>query len=79
MCAMPRAIGRDLSDRSNCHYYFVVCESCFLIATILESREDYNLAYCPRCLGKEKISLISLSSDESIQCQFEFHGIYYRH
>jgi len=27
---MPSAIGQDLSDRSNCHYYFALCESCFL-------------------------------------------------
>lgn len=64
MCAMPSAIGQDLSDRSNCHYYFAVCESCFLISTILESHEDCNIAYCPRCLEKEKISLIPLSPDE---------------
>jgi hypothetical protein len=62
---MPGAIGQDLSDRSNCHYYFAVCESCFLIATILESYEDCNnIAYCPRCLEKEKLSLIPLSPDE---------------
>jgi hypothetical protein len=63
MCAMPRVIGQDLSDRSDC-YYFAVCESCFLIATILESREDCNIEYCPRCLEKEKLSLIPLSPDE---------------
>ncbi len=62
MSAMPRAIGQDLNDRSNCHYYFAVCESCFLIATILESREDCNMAYCPRCL--EKLSLIPVSIEE---------------
>lgn len=64
MSAMPRAIGQDLNDRSNCHYYFAVCESCFLIATILESSEDCNIAYCPRCLGNEKLSLIPLDPDE---------------
>jgi hypothetical protein len=64
MCAMPHAIGQDFSDRSNCHYYFAVCESCFLIATILESREDCSFAYCPRCLEKENLSLIPLSPDE---------------
>ena len=65
MCgAMPREMGRDLSDRSNCHYYFAVCESCFLVATILESREDYISAYCPRCLEREKLSLIPLGPDE---------------
>ena len=63
MSAMPRAIRQDLSDRRNC-CYFAVCESCFLIATILESREDYSTAFCPRCLGNEKLSLIPLSPDE---------------
>jgi hypothetical protein len=61
MSAMSRIIEKDLSDRSNC-CYFAVCESCFLIATILESREDCNIAYCPRCL--EKLSLIPLGPDE---------------
>ncbi len=63
---MPGALGKDLSDRSNCHYYFAVCESCFLIATILESSEDSNVvgSYCPRCLEKEKLSLIPLTPDE---------------
>ena len=61
---MLRAFGQDLSDRSNRCYYFAVCESCFLIATILESREDCNIVYCPRCLEKEKLSLIPLSPDE---------------
>ena len=63
MCAMSRAIEQDLSNRSNC-CYFAICESCFLIATILESREDCNFAYCPRCLEKEKLSLIPLSLEE---------------
>jgi hypothetical protein len=63
MCAMPRAIEQDLSNRSNC-CYFAICESCFLIATILESRDDCNIAYCPRCLEKEKLSLIPLSLEE---------------
>ena len=36
----------------------------FLIATILESRDDYNFAYCPRCLEKENLSLIPLSPHE---------------
>ena len=58
---MPRAIRQDLNDRRDCCYY-AVCESCLLVATILESREDYNIAYCPRCL--EKLSLIPLSLDE---------------
>ena len=62
MSAMSRTIGQDLSDRSSNCCYFAVCESCFLIATILESREDYNVAYCPRCL--EKLSLIPLRPDE---------------
>jgi hypothetical protein len=62
MGAIPRAIEQNLSDRSNCHYYFAVCESCFLIASILESREDYNVAYCPRCF--EKLSLVPLSPEE---------------
>ena len=63
MCgAMPRAMGRDLSDRTNYHYYFVVCESCFLISTVLESHEDGDVAYCPRCF--EKLSLIPASPDE---------------
>ena len=64
MSAASRAIGQDLSDRNNRHYYFAVCESCFLIATILESHEDYHIAYCPRCLEREKLSLIPLSHDE---------------
>jgi hypothetical protein len=63
MCAMSRAIEQDLSNRSNC-CYFAICESCFLIATILESRGDCNIAYCPRCLEKEKLSLIPLSLEE---------------
>jgi hypothetical protein len=63
MCAMSRTIEQDLSNRSNC-CYFAICESCFLIATILESREDCNIAYCPRCLEKEKLSLIPLSLEE---------------
>ena len=63
MCAMSRAIEQDLSNRSNC-CYFAICESCFLIATILESRDDCNIAYCPRCLEKEKLSLIPLSLEE---------------
>jgi hypothetical protein len=63
MCAMPRSIEQDLSNRKNC-CYFAVCESCLLIATILELREDYNIAYCPRCLEREKLSLIPLSPDE---------------
>jgi hypothetical protein len=61
---MPRAIGQDFSDRGNCQHYFAVCESCFLIATILESRDDYNFAYCPRCLEKENLSLIPVSPHE---------------
>jgi hypothetical protein len=61
---MSHAIGQDLSDRNNC-CYFAVCESCFLIATIVESRNDFNnIAYCPRCLEKEKLSLIPISPDE---------------
>ena len=64
MGAMPRAIEQDWSDRGNSHYYFAVCESCFLIGTILDSCEDYNIAYCPRCLEKEKLSLIPLSPAE---------------
>jgi hypothetical protein len=63
MCAMSHAIEQDLSNRSNC-CYFAICESCFLIATILESREDCNITYCPRCLEKEKLSLIPLSLKE---------------
>ena len=63
MSAMSRTIEQDLSNRSDC-CYFAICESCFLIATILESREDCNIAYCPRCLGKEKLSLIPLGLDE---------------
>ena len=62
MCAMSRAMEQDLSDQSNYHYYFAVCESCFLIASILESRKDSNVAYCPRCF--EKLSLVPLSPDE---------------
>ena len=62
MYAMSRAIEQNLSDRSNCHYYFAVCESCFLVASILESREDSNVGYCPRCF--EKLSLVPLSPDE---------------
>ena len=61
MCAMSRAIEQDLSNRSNC-CYFAICESCFLTATILESHEDYNMAYCPRCF--EKLSLIPLGLHE---------------
>jgi hypothetical protein len=57
---MSRTIEQDLSNRRNC--YSAVCESCFLIARILESREDYNVAYCPRCL--EKLSIVPLSLDE---------------
>jgi uncharacterized paraquat-inducible protein A len=62
MCAMSRAMRQDLSDQSNCHHYFAVCESCFLIASILESREGSNVAYCPRCF--EKLSLAPLSPYE---------------
>jgi hypothetical protein len=61
MSTMSRIIEHDLSNRRNICYY-AVCESCFLIATILESREEYNIGYCPRCL--EKLSLIPLSPDE---------------
>jgi hypothetical protein len=61
MCAMSRAIEQNLSNRKNC-CYFAVCESCFLIARILESRKDHNIGYCPRCL--EKLSLVPLSADE---------------
>jgi hypothetical protein len=69
-CAMPRAIVQDLSVRNNCNYYFAVCESCFLIATLLESYEDCNnIAYCPRCL--EKLSLILLRPNEIFQCQIK--------
>jgi hypothetical protein len=63
MCAMPSTIGQDLSDRNNCHYYFAVCESCLLISTISESSDDWDIAYCPRCLEKEKLYLIPLSPD----------------
>ena len=63
MCAMPHSRGWDLSDRDNCHSFFAVCESCFLIATILKSCEDSNnIPYCPRC--HEKLSLIPLSPAE---------------
>jgi hypothetical protein len=74
-CAMPGTIGQDLSSRSNCHYYFAVCELCFLIATILESHEDCNnIAYRPICL--EKLSLILLRPNEIFQCQIKcVHGI----
>ena len=61
MSAMSRAIGQDLSNKRDC-CYFAVCESCFLIAKILESHEDYDIAYCPRCL--EKLSLTPLSPNE---------------
>ncbi len=61
MCVMSRTIGQDLSNQRN-RCYFAVCESCFLIARILESHEDYSIAYCPRCL--EKLSLVPLSPDE---------------
>ena len=67
---MSRIFEQDLSDgRNNRYYYFAVCESCFLIATILESREEYNIAYCPRCLEKEKLSLVPLSPDEMYTLQ----------
>ena len=65
MRAMSHAIGQDLSDRSN-YCYFAVCELCFLIATIVESRDDCNnIGYCPRCLEKEKLSFIPISPDET--------------
>jgi hypothetical protein len=64
MFAMSRAIKQDLSNQSDC-CYFAICESCFLTATILESRDDFNIvAYCPRCLEKQKLSLIPLGLDE---------------
>jgi hypothetical protein len=69
MYAMSPAIEQDVSDGS-IRYYFAVCDSCFLIATILESREEYNIAYCPRCLEKQKLSLIPLSPDEIHTLQY---------
>jgi hypothetical protein len=72
---MPGAIGQNLSDRNNCLYCFAFCESCFLIATILESHEDCNnIAYHPICL--EKLSLILLRPNEIFQCHIKcVHGI----
>jgi hypothetical protein len=63
MSAMSRAIRQDLSDQSSCSY-FAVCESCLLVATILESRKGCSIAYCPRCLEKVTLSLIPLSFGE---------------
>ncbi len=61
--AILPAIEQDLSDRNDC-YYFALCESCLLIARILESNKDYNIMYCHRCLEKQKMSLIPIGLDE---------------
>jgi hypothetical protein len=61
MSAMSARIEQDLSNRRNSRY-LAVCESCFLVATILESCEDYNIGYCPRCF--EKLSLAPLRLNE---------------
>ena len=63
MPAMARAIEQDLNNRSDC-YYFALCESCLLIARILESNEGYGIMYCHRCLEKQKLSIIPIGLDE---------------
>ena len=61
MSAMSHTMEQRFGNRKN-SCYFAVCESCFLIASIFEPREDSNVAYCPRCF--EKLSLVPLSPDE---------------
>jgi hypothetical protein len=68
MSAMSCTIERDFGKRSS-RRYFALCELCFWIATILESRNGHSIIeYCPACLDKEKLSqilsLIPLGLDE---------------
>jgi hypothetical protein len=64
MSAISGIIEQDLSNGSICAC-FALCESCFWLATILESPSGHNIEYCPRCLEKEKLSVIPLGVDKS--------------
>ena len=62
-------------------YQFLICESCFLTATIckrLDKSNDYhrtNIRTCPVCSSKN-ISIISLSTNEdnsNTKCTYSQH------